>query len=131
MVLSEDDYLDLLWALARDELGESNSGERILPPYLQGELNSSSLLLMGYRLQDWDLRVLFRGLLKTRKGDLPQSTAIQIDIKDQPLVENEEQAKLYLERYFKKASLDVRFSESDDFVQQLWKEWEQWIQGAR
>lgn len=132
MVLSEDDYLDLLWALARDAPGFSHSGERIIPPYLEAELKSSSLLLLGYRLADWDLRVLFRGLLKADTGvssNRPASTAIQINLKDQPLVQNEKQAELYLERYFRQAFLDVRFGDSDEFVQQLWREWQQWSQG--
>ncbi len=133
MVLSEDDYLDLLWTLARDKPGGSDSGERIIPPYLEAELRSSSLLLMGYRLQDWDLRILFRGLLTADRDVIknrPKSTAIQINIKDQPLVEDEEQAKLYLERFFEQAALDVKFGDSDDFVQQLWNKWETWRKGA-
>lgn len=134
MVLSEDDYLDLLWTLARDAPGLSHSGDRIIPPYLEAELKSSSLLLLGYRLQDWDLRVLFRGLLKAETGassSRPASTAIQINLKDQPLVQNEAQTELYLERFFKQAFLDVRFGDSDNFIQQLWYEWQRWNQGAK
>ena len=133
LVLTEDDYLDFLWKMAEDLPGSSHSAERIIPPYLEAELHSSSLLLLGYRLQDWDFRVLFRGLLnalpdvrKTR----PKSVAVQIDLKEQPLVEDHEKAKLYLRSYFKEASFDVEFGDSDDFVLQLWREWQGLNQGG-
>lgn len=132
LVLSEDDYLDFLWTLARDLPGDS--GERIIPPYLQAELNNSSLLLLGFRLGDWDLRVLFRGLLSAGptmvQRRLP-GTAIQIEVESQPLVEDEEKAAAYLKGYFKQARLDVRYGDSDQFVTDLWHEWQKWSQGAK
>ncbi|HUM70249.1 MAG TPA: SIR2 family protein, partial [Chloroflexota bacterium] len=121
LVLSEDDYLDFLWTLARDLPGDS--GERIIPPYLQAELNNSSLLLLGFRLGDWDLRVLFRGLLSSGPGLVQRrlpGTAIQIEVGSQPLVEDEEKAAAYLKEYFKQARLDVRYGDSDQFVTDLW-----------
>ncbi len=132
LVLSEDDYLDFLWTLARDLPGDS--GERIIPPYLQAELNNSSLLLLGFRLGDWDLRVLFRGLLSSGPGLVQRrlpGTAIQIEVGDQPLVEDKEKAGDYLKEYFKQARLDVRYGDSDQFITDLWHEWQKWSQGAK
>jgi hypothetical protein len=133
LVLSEDDYLNLLWALARDAPGSSHRGSGIIPPYLEAELREASLLLLGYRLQDWDLRVLFRGLLRGRQGGVrPKwpSTAIQLNLADQPLIQNEKQAEIYLQQYFKQIALDVHFGDSDEFIYQLGGEWQNWRQGA-
>lgn len=132
IVLSEDDYLNLLWELARDAPGSRHKGAGIIPPYLEAELREASLLLLGYRLQDWDLRVLFWGLLRSRqKVPRPKwpSTAIQLNLADQPLIHNEDQAKEYLKRYFKQIKLDVRFGDSDDFIYELGREYQQYSQG--
>ena len=131
LVLSEDDYLDLLWALAKDIPGDS--GERIIPPFLEAELHDSSLLLLGYRLQDWDLSVLFHGLLWGGHTDISRrlaSTAIHLDLKEQPLVRDRKKAELYLKSYFGQAQLDVQFGDSDDFVAKLWQEWRRFSQGS-
>lgn len=127
MVLSEDDYLRFLWRLARDLPGDS--GERIIPPFLEAELNAASLLLLGYRLEDWDLRLLFHGLLNPDRIAMTErrpSVAIQLDPKEQPLV-NKEMAKKadeYINGYFKKAGFGVKCQDSDEFIDELWQAWQ-------
>ena len=49
IVLTEDDYLDFLVAVSRDE--------GLLPHQIQRALAGTSLLFVGYRLSDWDFRV--------------------------------------------------------------------------
>lgn len=130
LILSEDDHLELLRALARD--WEGDDANRIITPVLEKELNNSSLLLLGYRLQDWDLGVLYHGLLKAGRG--LSSTAIHFDLKRQPLVRDEEEpsgqseedddsflkkANDYLEKYFGRVGLKVRIGDSDEFVAKL------------
>jgi len=56
MVLTEDDYLDYLVRIARDH-------EFLLPTSVQKALASTTLLFLGYRLEDLDLKVILRGLL--------------------------------------------------------------------
>src|SRR5258708_2955176 len=51
LVLTEDDYLDFLSSLARDQL--------LIPARIQEALTQSALLFIGYRLADWSFRVLF------------------------------------------------------------------------
>lgn len=55
LVLSGDDYLDFLVNMSRDQ--------GLLPPRIQEAISGSSLLFIGYSLQDWSFRVLFRGLV--------------------------------------------------------------------
>ena len=62
LVLTEDDYLDFLVAIARDP--------RILPHQIQRALAGTSLLFIGYRLADWDFRVIHRGLVAATEASL-------------------------------------------------------------
>ena len=125
MVLSEDDHLDLLWELAWNAKSAKKNGESIIPNYIGEKLNSSShpLLLLGYRLHDWDLRVVLRGLLRERIKekyiDSKSSIALQIDIEKQPLVRNVAQATAYLKEYYDQACLDVEFGDATEFVKNL------------
>jgi hypothetical protein len=61
-VLTEDDYLDFLVNISRQQ--------DLLPPRIQEVLTGASLLFIGYRLADWDFRVLFRGLVTSIEGTL-------------------------------------------------------------
>lgn len=126
LVLCEDDYLDLLWALARNHPGDSDSGDQIIPSFLEAELENSSLLLLGYRLKDWDLSLLFRGLLRGVLADSQRAcegAAIHLDLSEQPFIRDEKKAKIYIENYFGQARIEVLFGKSDDFIAELWQKW--------
>jgi hypothetical protein len=122
MVLSEEDYLDFVLAIARDY----DTEKHLLPLQLKSRLEECSLLLMGYRLADWEFRVLFRGLINLLHGALKEaqqtySIAIQLDPHFQEQVVHEERAREYLERYFEKARFQVVWMSTDDFIDRLWQ----------
>ncbi len=125
MVLSEDDYLDFLWALAWNAKSKMDNGESIIPGYISERVNSLShpLLLLGFRLHDWELRVVLRGVLRERIGkdreQVGASVALQIDADRQPFVRDAQQAKKYLEKYYGRACLDVEFQNAMQFVKEL------------
>ena len=73
MVVSEGDYMDYLMRLMRD----TNTQNPILPLYLTDALASAKLILMGYRLQDWDFRVLYRLIGESKLR--PSSLLVQVD----------------------------------------------------
>lgn len=144
MVFGEEDYLDFLWALARDKEADAHSGDSIIPSYLQTHINRSALMLLGYRLGDWDLRIVNRYLQESWRrfagnsenragvnGREQTSTAIQLKVKDQPLVNDVTQAKKYLENYFQLAQLDVEFSDASEFIAKMGKAWRNAIQEGR
>ena len=142
MVLSEDDYLEFLWELASDReslregsmtISSRTRPDSIIPEYLRNAINDSSLLVLGYRLQDWDLKAVLHGLLKAdeltyRKG---VSTAIHIDLENQQIVKDKEQAETYLRSYFKRARFEVRFEESDAFLHSLWQQYQKIVIGVK
>jgi hypothetical protein len=57
MVLTEDDHLDYLAQISHDH-------EIFLPASVNALLAKNTLLFLGYRLEDLDLKVILRGLLK-------------------------------------------------------------------
>jgi len=121
MVLHEDDYLDFLSTLARD----TSSANRIMPAYLQQAIAKSSLLLLGYRLRDWEFRVLFRGLI--RPSTLREfNLAIQMDLNRQSDRSTAEQIRAYLEKYFGSANFTVSWDSPQEFMSRLWSEWQEW-----
>jgi hypothetical protein len=121
MVLNEDDYLDFLGTLARD----TSSANRIMPAYLQQAIAKSSLLLLGYRLRDWEFRVMFRGLV--RPSTLRDfNLAIQMDLSRQSGQTSAEQIKAYLEKYFGSSNFTVSWDTPQAFMTRLWNEWQQW-----
>lgn len=141
MVLSEDDYLEFLWELASDReslregsttISSKTRPDSIIPEYLRTAINDSSLMVLGYRLQDWDLKAVLHGLLKAdeltnRKG---VSTAIHIDLENQQIVKDKEQAETYFRSYFKRVKFEVRFEESDLFLNKLWHHFQKIVVGV-
>jgi hypothetical protein len=128
LVLSEDDYLNFLI----NAVEEINSQD-YYPSYLRGALPESSLILLGYHMQDWDFRTLFRFGSKVRKveavdDELTPSVAIQF----KPSLERKEiEAKSlqYLEKYFAKRDFRVKWAGAEEFVYELWNTWNRYIQG--
>jgi hypothetical protein len=128
MVLTEDDHMDFLMSLHRESATHAADG--VVPLYLELALGNSSLLLLGYRLHDWDFRVLFRGLLnigRRQATDRGTGVAIQLDPKEQAGLQDVAQAvKDYLDAYFEQANICVLLGNTDRFVGRLCEEWARW-----
>ena len=108
IVLTEDDYLDFLVSVSRDQ--------QLLPPQIQRSLSNTSLLFMGYRLADWDFRVLHRGLVMTSEQSLRRlSVAVQLP--------PSESARSYLSSYFGAMSVLVYWGTARDFAAELHERW--------
>src|SRR5262249_47178647 len=99
LVLTEDDYFDYLIGLTRNN-------ERI-PAVVRSALVNTALLFLGFRLDDWDFRVLFRSLMgqggRDKRRDYAH-VAVQIDPEDGRNLEPEG-ARRYLQRYFQDADI--------------------------
>ena len=109
LVLTEDDYLDFLIQLSRNK--------KLLPARIQEALAGSTLLFLGYRLADWDFRVLFRGILNY----LEKSTAYaHISVQ---LAPGQEKAQQYLTKYFDKLDIRIYWGTCRQFVEELRSKW--------
>jgi hypothetical protein len=127
MVLTEDDHMEFLVSLHRESAVHGADG--VIPTYLEAALMDSSLLLLGYRLHDWDFRVLFRGLLDVdpRTAEMRETgVAIQLDPKEQVGILDIKEASSYLNKYFGKANIRVQWGKRDKFIARLSEEWANW-----
>jgi hypothetical protein len=84
-------------------------------------LNDSSLLFLGFRMDDWGFRVLFRSLM--RRGGAGLRTrhahvAVQIDPEGEFTTEPEN-ARLYLTKYFGSENISLYWGSPRDFVEEL------------
>lgn len=123
MVVSEGDYLDYLMRLTRD----TNTQNPILPLYLTDALASDKLILMGYRLQNWDFRVLYRLIGESKLR--PSSLLVQVDPKQLARdIDKSEEVRNYLEKYFQDKSFIIHWGDPDEFVYELCAEYKKWTQ---
>ncbi len=120
LVLTEDDYFEFLISVSRDQ--------DLIPPRIQQAMVGSSLILLGYRLDDWDFRVMFH-LLATylEISTSPTHVAVQIaPVKDEEPQELKQKAQAYLDQYFEKyKKLDIRiyWGSCQDFLEELRDRW--------
>jgi hypothetical protein len=115
LVLTEDDYLDFLVAIARDP--------NVLPHHIQRGLAGTSLLFIGYRLVDWDFRVIHRGLDAATEASLRRlSVTVQLSAADA--------ARDYLDRYFGALKLRVYWGSAADFACELKDRWDERVDPA-
>jgi len=116
LVLAEDDYLDFLVKVSRDT--------DVIPTRVSQALADSSLLLLGYQLQGWDFRAIFRGLITTKRSSR-RLLSLSIQLKPDPDgVANHASAQEYLERYFDEANFEIYWGDVQSFMQELWEHWE-------
>lgn len=122
LVLSEDDYMNWQISVA-EELSQQLTNTTVpgIPLKLRDALGDkeSQLMILGYNLQDWEFRVLFRFIWRFRKGeDLRRSTVIQL--KPRPKNTAYEQNALgYLKQYFDIRRSNVKWTRAETYVQKL------------
>ncbi len=112
LVLAEDDCLDFLVAVTRDE---GNDIDRI-PDYIRAAMKQSALVLLGFELHSWAFRVFLWGLIKGLQGHRKGLIALQIA--------PDEVEQAFLRRYFDhEASLDILWGSVPECIQKLDAQW--------
>jgi TIR domain/SIR2-like domain len=118
LVITEDDYIEFVIGVAENQTA--------IPPRVRAALADSALLLLGFGLQDHDVRVLLRSLVSQQGGNRHHRythVAAQVDLSNDmvsPL-----RARRYLERYFGKyrePSIDIYWGTVDEFTADLARE---------
>ena len=93
-----------------------------IPPLIQEALSATSLLFVGYRLADWNFRVLFRGFVElTQPSDRRLSVTVQLPPTRSP--ELRDRAMQYLGRYFDKKEIVVFWGDAHEFMAELGRRW--------
>jgi hypothetical protein len=122
LVITEDDYMEFLVNVTRDFTKVEDLP--IIPSVVRNALSNSLLLLLGYDLHAWDLRVLLQGIIKG-KPRRPRSYTIQLVTSNVQQVKDAEQFHTYLREYFDQIKFDVYWGEPQTFMKTLWEKWEQ------
>jgi hypothetical protein len=102
IIITEDDYIKFLTVI-----GEKGAG---VPTLIRADIISSTLLFLGYSLEDWDFRTIYKSLVETLSPDeRPTSYAIQ---KDPPL---------FWVKYWQSKRVDIRDMDVYRFADELKK----------
>ncbi len=113
LVITEDDYFDYLMGVTRNK--------DIIPPAVRGGLADTALLFLGFQLDSWDFRVLYRSLIEQEGGGRRRRyahVAAQIDPEGNRLIEPE-RARKYLETYFGFAAISIYWGSTERFLVEL------------
>jgi hypothetical protein len=114
IVLTEDDYFEFLLGVPRHAQNTSK--------VMREALTRSALLFLGFRLDGWDFRVLFRTILglgerlRLRQG-VPH-VAVQVAPEEGENIDTE-RARDYLERAFGQDDVTIYWGTVDDFLRDL------------
>lgn len=67
IVITEDDYLDFLYNMVNTSAFAKtvNRPWEMFPPPVMDSISDHTLIFLGYRLSDWDFRIIFRWLVLT------------------------------------------------------------------
>ncbi|HET6921424.1 MAG TPA: CHAT domain-containing protein [Jiangellaceae bacterium] len=116
LVITEDDYFDFLIGITRDK--------DLVPSGVRRAFADSSLMFLGFRLDEWDFRVLFRSIVN-QEGDRRKEhthVAVQIDPEEGSTIEPD-RARTYLEKYFQGSNITIYWGSTESFIKQLHDAW--------
>ncbi len=117
VLVTEDHYLDYLVRVSAEM-------ERI-PGHVWSALTDSSLLFLGYSLDDWEFRVILRGLVATRdRRRKLKHVGVQLEIKDLAGDDGDSSGRIeavqtFLQQYFQDADINIFWGSSVQFVAEL------------
>jgi SIR2-like domain len=125
--LTEKDYFEFVINTNKEEAQD-------IPSILRKEIATSSLLFIGYSVDDIDFRTIFQGFLTfldsmLAKGKREPSVAVQLP----PEISKKGKAKMqrYLEQYTRNLYPNVHqfWGDTSDFITELDKRWRDFKQG--
>lgn len=118
LVLTEDDYIDFLINISGDKTSD------LLPLRIKEAFSDSSLLFIGYSLEDINFRVLFRSIINTvSRTSSYQGFTVQFPPPDK------EQAQEYLQDYFKAWDMKIVWKSAREFMAELSSRWKAFNSG--
>jgi hypothetical protein len=120
MVLTEDDYFEyMMWV-------NNLSTQLRTPDLIVRAWREKALLFLGFSLNDWSFRVLYRSILNSERQAaraLVKSVSVQLQPGEINL--NPDKARQFLEQYFPGDKFNIYWGSGEDFLRQLWEHWSQ------
>jgi hypothetical protein len=117
VVLTEDNYFDYLIGTTRKDNPR--------PPGVLKALADSALLFLGFQLDDWDFRVIFRSIMGQEGRERRKKyvhVAVQINPEEGRILDPE-RAREYLRERFEGADINIYWGSAADFVKELSAGW--------
>ena len=116
--VTEDDYFEYLLRF--------NENRPKLHDEVQRALGSTSLLFLGFQLDDWSFRVLLHALRTFNNDSVLQNrvrVAVQIN-PDEEQVRDPSGAHRFVDEFFQRKSIFVYWGSTEDFLGELWEQWD-------
>lgn len=127
MVLTEKDYFEFVINTNKEE------ERHLYPSILRRELATSSLLFIGYTLEDINFRTIFQGFLTFLDSIVGKNRKSGIAVQLPPQISKKGQAKMqrYLEQYTRNLypNVHVFWGDTSEFIAELDKRWREFKQG--
>ncbi|MCB0070437.1 MAG: CHAT domain-containing protein [Caldilineaceae bacterium] len=122
MVLSEDDYLQHIVRLTRDQ-------DMLLPMNVLRMLSEHSFLFMGYQLEDWEFRTILQSLIKPIAGsDRARKMHVGVQLEANSSTSADE-AREYLGRYLGRFNISIYWGRPQQFAAELRSRWQEYLAG--
>jgi hypothetical protein len=123
LVLKEDDYFDYLVGVTRLA--------RLVPSAVRAALADSALLFLGFQMDNWSFRVLFRSLARQsapgRRGQYTH-VAVQLDPATTPQPDATG-ARRYVQSYFEAADATIYWGPVEQFLADFAAHWTRFQRG--
>jgi len=113
LVLTEDDYMEFLLNFSGDS--------KLIPNAILKAFIDNSLLFIGYRITDWNFRVLLRSFDRRAASSISR---LNVAVMPAPKGADEGQTQDYLTKYYENIDVRVYWGTARDFVTDLWTRWE-------
>ena len=113
LVITEDDYFDYL-------IGVTGNKD-LIPKVVRRSMADTALLFLGFQLDDWNFRVVYRSIIGQQGGARRGSYAHiagQIEPEEGRLLEPD-RARKYMEQYFQGADISLYWGSPEDFLTDL------------
>ena len=115
LVLWEDRYLNFLMGIAQNQ--------ELIPEVVKNAFTNNTLMFLGFSLDDWNFRVLFRIVNFLLPGGEAQrnkpNVAVQVE-PDGTLFTGPDEANDFLKRFYAPAQIEPYWGTSSDFLNDLW-----------
>lgn len=117
LVLTEDDYLEFLRNISRDE--------DIIPMRIWEAITGTSLLILGYTPNDLSLKTLFTGLIKAKPRGLARlSVTVQLPpVSEDPDDPKQKNLQQYINDYFLVSGIKAYWGTTQEFIAELRQRW--------
>lgn len=115
LVISEDSYFDYLIGVTQNK--------SLIPSSVRQALSNTSLLFLGFQLEDWEFRVFFRFLMAQEGREMLKfysHAAAQIEPEEDRIIDIR-RARRYLEEYFSSENIEIYWGSSQEFLHELYE----------